>query len=105
MIWTTNNPRALGLIPSFLSEHDPRPVKEQINEGYAHGGGWSKFDGFDIKGFDPVDPMKTSIRYPGDPPFQCIAWVALRNEVVLVFGYSWVAIVQENGDYEIARLD
>lgn len=39
-------PEMLGLIPSFLSESDPRPAREQFDENYQHGGGWRPLPNF-----------------------------------------------------------
>jgi hypothetical protein len=52
-------PEGLGYLPSFLSESDPRPAAAQIDENYAHGGGFSPFSGFIMVG--------DNIVYPGSP--------------------------------------
>ena len=44
--WIARNPDDLGLLPSMLSEHDPRPAREQFDARYGHGGGWRPFTGF-----------------------------------------------------------
>lgn len=97
------HPRAtqemLGFLPEFWSEHNPASAKEQANRSYAHGGGWQQFKGFQMAG-----DFK-SIRYPGDPPMPLIAQAKLRNETILLFDCAWVAIVQEDGSYEICRMD
>lgn len=89
----------LGLIHSFLSEADPRPAKEQLHSNYAHGGGWHPFHGFTF------DPTTLTISYPGDPPHRALARTRLRDETILYFDYSWVLILQEDGSWEIARMD
>ena len=65
MEWTITDPRysveTLGLVPMFLTDADPRPAAEQFEENYAHGGGWSPFEGFTLD----TDNMELS--YPGDP--------------------------------------
>lgn len=90
---------ALGYIPHFLSENDPRSAKEQINQNYSHGGGWSPMPGW------LLSPTSRSIRYPGDDPLQAVAEARLRSETILVYPHAWVAIVQEDGSYEVARMD
>lgn len=37
-----------GYLPLMLDERDPRSVQEQLNESYAHGGGWNSFSGFTL---------------------------------------------------------
>lgn len=91
----------LGLIPEFLSEDDPRPAREQFNEAYAHGGGWRPFEGFVMAGPDDL----YWLLYPGDPPTRSLACCRLRDELIIVYQHAWVAIVQPDGTYEIARMD
>jgi len=93
------HPAMLGCLPGFLSESDPRPAAEQLNENYGHGGGWHPLSGWR---FDPVD---LSIRYPGDPPYVPIAVANLRQEKILVYPGAWVLIVQPDGSFEVARMD
>lgn len=87
----------VGFIPEFLSEADPRPANEQIDENYI--GGWSAFKGFKLAHKDH------SLAYPGDPKILPYAEARLRDELILVYPGAWVAVVQPNGNYEIARLD
>jgi hypothetical protein len=89
----------LGFIPMFLNPRDTRSAKEQFNTAYAHGGGWRKFEGFTMRASD------RAIKYPGDPAFKPLAEGKLRNETILVYPHAWVAIVQPDGTYEIARMD
>lgn len=88
----------LGLLPSFFSESDPRPAKDQINERYAHGGGWH-----------PMKKWKrtneTTLQYPGDRPIKPMAVGRLREERIFLYPYSWVMILQPNGDFEVSRVD
>ncbi len=65
----------LGLIPDFLTEFDPRPAAEQFNEWYAHGGGWSNFQGFTML-------PNGNLQYPEDEPTRPVA-VSRRDNRVL----------------------
>jgi hypothetical protein len=87
----------VGELPEFLSLSDPRPAKEQFNDNYRHGGGWNKMNGFTMRGI--------TMFYPGDPPFQPIAKMELRDEIILIYEHSIVAIVQRDGSFEAARMD
>lgn len=91
----------LGLIPSFLSESDPRPAQEQFNTAYAHGGGWQRFDGFKLTGEAP----QWRLKHPGDPAYVAIAFAQLREETIIVFEHAWVVILQSDGSWECARMD
>lgn len=89
----------LGLIPTFLSADDPRPAAEQINENYAHGGGWRPLRRWKLN----VDTREA--QFPGDPRIEAIAWTRLRDEHIFVFPHAWVAIVQADGSFEMGRID
>jgi hypothetical protein len=45
------------------------------------------------------------LHYPGDPPFKPIAMMVLRDETILIYDYSIVAIVQPDGSFEACRMD
>lgn len=91
----------LGMLATMLTESDPRPAAEQFNERYNHGGDWQPTTTRRWK----LNLEKQSLTYPGDPPLYPIAWGVLRDERIYVFQHSWVCIVQENGNFEVARMD
>lgn len=102
----------LGLIPAFFVDRDPRTAVEQINERYAHGGGW-----FDLA----VGPGKFtldeqgSLLYPEDPPLPALAEAWLHRdhvpgnnppaERIVIHVHGFVAIHQPDGSFRVARLD
>lgn len=89
----------LGYIPQFLSEDDPRPAKEQIHANYSHGGGWHRFIGHEF------DQETLTLQYPDDPPMRAQVMAKLRNETIYVFQHAWVLILQQDGSWEVARID
>jgi len=90
---------ALGFIPTFLSEDDPRTAREQIHANYGHGGGWIPAKGFTL------DQETMTLTYPGGPPLKPVATSMLRDEMILVYPYAWVVIVAPDGAYEVSRCD
>jgi hypothetical protein len=88
----------LGYIPTFLSESDPRSAREQLNANYAHGGGYDPFPGFKML-------PDLNLQYPGDPPTRLLAFAELRDERILMYEHSWVAIVQKDGSWVVSRMD
>jgi hypothetical protein len=90
----------LGMIPYFLNPADPRPAAEQFDANYQHGGGW-----LPMRKWQMVNLEVGVIRYPGDPPKKPLAWMQLRDEKIFVYESAWVAIVQPNGTFEVARMD
>ncbi len=100
MIWIGKHPKfapeMLGYIPSFLSVNDPRPAREQIASAYC--GGWSSFHGFTML-------HSGNLSYPGDPEIMLLAETRLRNEIIRFYYCAWLAIIQPDGSFEVARLD
>lgn len=100
--WEMLHPRMtveqLGFLSGFLSEDDPSPAREQIDTNYQHGGGWRKMEGFVLRD-------DNSIRYPGDPPLVPLASTKLRDELIIYFAHDWVAIIQPDRSFEVARID
>jgi hypothetical protein len=88
----------VGIIPLWLDAEDPRPAREQLDEHYAHGGGWQPFEGFKLQ-------RNHAIKYPGDPALQPLALMRLRDEMIAVYRHAWVMILQKDGSYEICRMD
>jgi hypothetical protein len=89
----------LGLLPIIITSADPRPAKDQINERYAHGGGWSPLPKWRI------DIETLNAKYPGDPVYKPLAKLELPKETVAFYDHSWVAIIQLDGSYEMSRMD
>lgn len=99
MTITLLDPRAtqncFGFIPSFLYEIDPRPAQEQFAERYQ--GGWRPMAGFVME--------NTTLHYRGDPPLHPIALLQFREERLFLYPHEWVAIVQPDGSFQVARMD
>lgn len=89
----------VGFIPLFLSAQDERSAKDQIDAGYAHGGGWHAYKGFDL------DPVTMALKHEGDPSLLPWAMGKLRDEEIYVYPHAWVLIMQMDGQWEVARID
>lgn len=103
---------AVGLIPAFLSDYDPRGAVEQIHERYAHGGGW-----FDLKvgsgGFTMTEDGV--LQYPEDPDLPALAEAWLHRdhvpagnpppERIIVHAGAFVSVHQPDGSFRVSRLD
>lgn len=102
MTWVQKHPKAtldmMGYIPEWLSEDDLRSAKEQIDSNYRHGGGWNTFQGFKMA-------EDGNLEYPEDPPTLLLFEARLRQESIRFYQHAWVAIVQEDGSFEVARID
>jgi hypothetical protein len=89
----------LGFLPVIFSEDDPSPAREQVNKKYAYGGGWNPQSRW------TVDAKTLTARYPGDEPLQPIAKRKLHDETVVLYEGSYVAVIQPDGSFEVARMD
>jgi len=94
--------RAAGFIPQWLSEHNPMSAVEQIDKSYGHGGGWNDFAGFKL---ESKENGYYSLLYPGDPPTRELSRATLRDEKIVLFQHSWVAVIQPDGSFRVARID
>jgi hypothetical protein len=93
-------PQWLGFLPDILLEEDERPVKEQLEDRYAHGGGWRPIPGLKL------NRMTMVMRFPGDPPYKPAAFTQIGKETVVYYPMcSLLLILQANGDYEVTRVD
>lgn len=96
----------VGIIPSFLNEDDLRSAADQINEGYAHGGGWSPMSGWTFNHDTKEITYETSD--PEDTPevYQPLAKSFLRDEEIYIYYGGWTAIVEcITSNVAVARLD
>lgn len=89
----------MGYIPSFLFDEDPRPAAVQINERYVHGG----WDTTWSSQFVMLDG--DVLQWPQDPPQYPICELRLRDERIVLYPASVVAIIQPDGSFEVSRLD
>lgn len=105
MPWITKHPKVLGYMPYIVSDFDLRPFKVQINERYAHGGGWAPYgEGEWALTLNKGEPAL--IKYPGDPVYVERARISNRlGETLILFPYSVVALVQPDMTFEVARMD
>lgn len=97
----------LGFLPEILDSADPRPVAEQLDERYAHGGGYRPSKDTRWKLIDRAD---FRLHYPGDPIFKPAAKFIFPKTKEVAFFYpdgSFLLIVQEEGfgSYVITRVD
>lgn len=99
--WELVHPRAtadmLGYVPGFIQADDPRPARDQINARYGEHGGWRPNPGWQLRA--------DSIIYPGDPPRPFVARTTHGDETINFYAGAYIAIVQPDGAFEIARID
>jgi hypothetical protein len=105
--------KAAGFLPMFFSEDDERPAYEQLIANYPYG---MDFDGFNLmtRGAGGVLVPHVGrmilvpdlrLCYPGDPPLRPTSWAKLRDEWLVLFQCSWLAIIQPDGTYRVHRVD
>jgi hypothetical protein len=102
-VWNRLHPRAtedhLGFIAVFCNDDDPRSAREQLNDNYAHGGGFNP-----TKGFEMAENGELS--YPGDLPMKPLWNCIIHGEEVRVYEHAWVAIINlKDNSFIVARMD
>lgn len=85
-----------GYIPGFLSDEDPRTVREQFNAHYQSG--WRPFKGHTKDNLD-------GLHYPGDPVLRPLSELMFRDERILLYPCQLVCVIQPDGSWEVARMD
>lgn len=101
IVWEMLHPRMtvehLGHIIYWLDDFNPKSATEQLNDGYQFGG-WQPFKGFKLR-------EDNALLYPGDPPTIPLAQAQLRDELVVFYDHSWVAVIQPDRSFEVCRMD
>lgn len=110
MIWTSLDSRvsisdAIGMLPDFLSDSDPRGACAQFATNYC--GGWHDMT-VGAGGFTAIDNFRF-LHYPGDPALPALAETTLHvdnePERIIVYDSAYVAVVQPDGSFRVSRLD
>lgn len=91
----------LGYLTEILMSDDPRPVADQLNDRYAHGGGYHPGTRWSL------NLGTLSLQYPGDPPLKPLARFRfpLSKEVAYLYDCQWLVIVQEDNSFAVTRVD
>lgn len=95
----------LGIIPLFLNERDERPAAAQINDEYAHGGGWRPLNNGKWIMDKPTGLLVYDAEGESPESYRPLAEARLRDERLYFYDCAWVAIVQPDGSFEVSRLD
>jgi hypothetical protein len=89
----------LGFLPGLIHEGDVRPVAEQLNDRYRHGGGWRPTPGFTL------NKATLALKYPEDPSMHPLAMSTLRDETLVFYPPAFLMILQGDGSFEVSRVD
>jgi hypothetical protein len=93
------HPMGLGFLPEILLDDDKRPVKEQLEDRYRHGGGWRPIPGITMG-------AQRVLHFAGDPPYRPAALAKINDEFVIFYPQaSLLAVVQPDNSYEVVRVD
>lgn len=100
----SNSAECLGFIPGWLDPAEEDCVRDQLDKHYQHGGGWQPMEGWTL-GKVEDGLFLTYSKEEGDPPYYPLAIGIMRKEMVIVYPHAWVAIVQRDMSFEVARMD
>lgn len=90
------NSDLVGFLPDIISPEDPRPAAVQIAENYV--GGWRPLPDCTLR-------ADNSFSYPGDPISRPLCSATLREELIVLYRYGFLAIIQPDRSFEISRVD
>ena len=102
---------ALGYVPAFVNNIDPRPIKEQIEERYQYFTSWKQMAILDgehsnAEPGDVVFNAKTlAFEYPGDPAMRATAKFEHNGERIYAYQYGVFVVIDAQGDAWYTRLD
>jgi hypothetical protein len=89
----------LGWLVDLLDDGDQRPVRAQLEDRYAHGGGWRPIRGF------TMDRDKV-LHFPEDEPYTPSAMTRIGKEWVIFYRQcSLLAVIQPTGEFAVTRVD
>ena len=111
MGWT--NKHRMGLIPDILLQNDRKPVAEQLNLRYAHGGGYFPFSNKAEFSLNPnrLRPGQATLTYAcADGVLEDFrewgrCWFPHSRELAILFDGAIMAIVAEDDSWQLTRVD
>lgn len=102
---TWSNEAAAGFLPSFLSETDTAPAKEQFEKAYGPIR-WEPVDNkaWELQWLTPFEMKLIDPEEPEDPPLREMSRTVLHEDHISVFELSFVAI-KRDGKFIVGRMD
>jgi hypothetical protein len=91
----------MGAVPWFFDDEDPRPAAEQLNERYAHGGGFRPWGKEKWK----LDAKALTIKWPGEKAMKPRAKATLHTDTLVFYDHAILAIIHEDGTFDVTRVD
>ena len=108
-VWT--NPGIAGLLPAIFLQSDPRPAAEQLNDRYAHGGGFMPTPDGAAWTYLSGEPAALTWRdlddqdYVEDFAEVSRAQLPLTGETLILFDAAMLVIAKQDGSYQLTRVD
>ena len=88
----------IGYVSEMLNTDDPRSLRDQLDQGYRHGGGWNPIKGFKLN-------EDNSLKYPGDPKMKVMYEARFGDQLFCVYEHAWFAIINADRSFEVCRMD
>lgn len=98
----------IGFLDQIFLKGDARTAAEQINDRYAHGGGYfpARHDGWLVKNGGEAIVYPVPEDEGGDEVYNAIATTTLDNgQKVTLYPSGWVLIMETNGEWNLTRMD
>lgn len=96
---------ACGYLPSMLQNwNEGDKLSETLNDAYAHGGGWSPMEHWDLSN-GVLNYLSSNSNEPSDPPLYPLVERRFGTETFRMYPDAWVSIQQIDGTFEVSRMD
>lgn len=113
LVWELRHPNAtpehLGMLPMWFSAADQRDAFTQADTGYLNTAGcnYRPQPGFKLgkNGENYTLIYGNPEEEDADPPMEELARMKLVNQTIVVFDCEWVAIIQPDETFVVARCD
>lgn len=90
-----------GFLFALAHSSSDATIPEQINQHYAHGGGWNPLEGWSM-----IDAPNGVVCYPGDPVLKPDAKAQHGNETVFFYrSGAWLGVYTEANGLKLSRVD
>lgn len=93
-------PELWGMIPNFIDPASEEPLKDQLDRSYICG--FKHQEGFTLR---ELSDGTYHALYEGDPPQIEVDRWEVCGQLLVLFPYAYVAAIEADGSYAVARMD
>lgn len=84
----------------LVSSEDSRRIQDQIAENYPYGFGWEPLEGFKL-----LSPVTGAVLHPDGHLFEPIATAPHGDQIMFLYKYLYIGLLESDGTFEMGRDD